>query len=154
MFFLNIIRKFIPWNDTNCKIYNLYFKANTLYNKKKYFFSRFYKYKIYRKYNCIISPSAKIGEGLMLPHPTAIVIGDKVQIGKNVTIYQNVTCGQKKDFYPSICDGAVIYAGAIIIGNVKIGKNAIVGANAVVLNDVNDSEIVAGVPAKVVGRRK
>ena len=37
---------------------------------------------------------------------------------------------------------------------VKIGKGAIVAAGAVVTKDVNPFEIVAGVPAKLIGERK
>lgn len=46
-----------------------------------------------------------------------------------------------------------VYAGAKIIGNVVIGGD-VVGANAVVVKDVPSHSIVAGVPAKVIKRRK
>lgn len=47
-----------------------------------------------------------------------------------------------------------VYAGAKIIGNVVIGDDVVVGANAVVVKDVPSHSIVAGVPAKVIKRRK
>lgn len=53
-----------------------------------------------------------------------------------------------------IGDGAWIASGAIVVGPVTIGKNAVVGAGAVVLRDVEDYEIVAGIPAKTVGWAK
>jgi acetyltransferase-like isoleucine patch superfamily enzyme len=39
------------------------------------------------------------------------------------------------------------------MGGVSIGEGAVVGANAVVTKDVAAYEIVAGIPAKVVGHR-
>ena len=44
----------------------------------------------------------------------------------------------------------IVFGGAKIIGRVKIGNNVIVGANAVVIDDVPNNCVVAGVPAKVI----
>lgn len=57
-------------------------------------------------------------------HPSPINIGNNVWIGSNATILPGVT----------------------------IGDGAIVAAGAVVTKDVNENEIVAGVPAKVIRR--
>lgn len=38
-----------------------------------------------------------------------------------------------------------------IVGNVNIGDNVVVGANAVVVHDIPNNSIVAGIPAKVIG---
>ena len=43
----------------------------------------------------------------------------------------------------------MIGAGVAIIGAVKIGNNVSVGANAVVLEDIPDNAVVAGIPAVV-----
>lgn len=104
---------------------------------------------------CYIHPSAKIGRGCRFPHPVGIVIGQDVRIGNNVTIYQNVTLGSHGDpeeqrRYPTVEDGARLYAGAIIIGSVRVGQRAIVGAGAVVLEDVPPNSVVVGVPARIV----
>jgi acetyltransferase-like isoleucine patch superfamily enzyme len=48
--------------------------------------------------------------------------------------------------------GASIGSNATIVSGVTIGLGAIVGAGAVVTRDVPDHAIVAGVPAKVIGR--
>lgn len=47
--------------------------------------------------------------------------------------------------------GASIGSNATILPGISIGKKAIVGAGAVVIDNVPDYAIVAGVPAKVVG---
>lgn len=103
------------------------------------------------KYNLVIGLNSKIGKGIKMYHPMNIVIGDGSIIGNNCTIYQGVTLGQNKGGYPTIKNNVIIYPGAKIIGNITIGNNAIIGANAVVVKDVADNQIVAGVPARVVG---
>jgi serine O-acetyltransferase len=100
---------------------------------------------------CYISLKAKIGAGLKLPHATGVVIGDDVVIGDNVQIYQHVTIGRKsiiQDDYPVIGDNVIIYAGAVLIGNIVIGNNAVIGANSVLTQNVNESEVFVGIPAK------
>lgn len=37
-----------------------------------------------------------------------------------------------------------------MVGNIHIESNAIIGAGSVVVHDVHENEIVAGVPAKVI----
>ena len=49
---------------------------------------------------------------------------------------------------------ADIGVGAIILPGIKIGKGAIVGAGSVVTKSVNAFEIVGGVPARVLKKRK
>lgn len=51
-----------------------------------------------------------------------------------------------------IRDNVFIGYNAIVLPNVTIGPNAIVAAGAVVTKDVAEGDIVAGVPAKPIGR--
>lgn len=74
------------------------------------------------------------------------------RIGKNVTIFQNVTIGQSKEKYPMIGDNVIIGAGANIIGDVKIGNNVRIGAGAVVTFDVPDNSTVVGQKARILKR--
>ncbi|MBR0969955.1 MULTISPECIES: serine O-acetyltransferase [Bradyrhizobium] len=107
-----------------------------------------------RNYGCYVAPAARLGAGLCLPHPVGIVIGEGSVIGNDVTIYQGVTLGRAShdvDAYPSIDDGAVIYAGATLLGRIRIGRNAVVAAHSVVLSDVPDFATVVGAPARIVG---
>ena len=66
------------------------------------------------------------------PHPVGIVISKFATVGKNCTIYQNVTIGKGKfseknnTDVPVIGDNVVIYANSVIIGGVKIGNNAVI----------------------------
>lgn len=100
----------------------------------------------------------QIGPGLVIPHTHGTIIGAG-HVGRNVTIYQQVTLGAKlADFAfdpsrrPHVCDGVVITAGAKILGPVRLGEGAIIGANAVVLADVPARAVAVGVPARIVQR--
>jgi acetyltransferase-like isoleucine patch superfamily enzyme len=53
-----------------------------------------------------------------------------------------------------ICAGADVGVNSIILPGVTVGRGAIVGAGAVLTKDVPDYATVAGVPARVIGRRK
>ncbi|HEX4008898.1 MAG TPA: acyltransferase [Solirubrobacteraceae bacterium] len=48
--------------------------------------------------------------------------------------------------------GAWLASNAIVIGPVVIGRHAVVAAGSVVTSDVGDYEVVAGVPARSIGR--
>ena len=96
-----------------------------------------------------------IEPGLIVTHTHGIVLG-AASIGRNVTIYQQVTLGAlEADFRfdprlrPIIEDDVVLAAGAKVLGGVRVGKGSTVGANAVVLCDVPARYIAVGVPARV-----
>ena len=90
------------------------------------------------------------GGGLVLPHPTGIVIHPDTKIGPNCMIFQNVTLGSnRKPGVPSIGGHVDIGPGAKILGPIKIGDHAVIGANAVVLSDVPAGAVVGGIPARI-----
>ena len=109
--------------------------------------AEYFRRKLIFHYGIWMGKNCKIGEGLILPHPQGIVIGNSVHIGKNVTIYQQVTLG-KKGGYPYVASGSVLYPGAKIIGKIRIGKNTVIGANAVVTKSTEMNSVYVGVPAK------
>ncbi len=96
---------------------------------------------------------AKIGGGLLIPHPNGIVIHSHAVIGPNCLIFHQVTIGQNhKVSQPPIIEGHVdIGAGAKIIGPITVQAHSMVGANSVVTKSVARGDIVAGIPAKKVG---
>jgi len=103
-----------------------------------------------------IHPAARIGHGVMFDHATGIVIGETAVIGNNVSMMQAVTLGgtgkESGDRHPKIRDGVLISVGATILGNIEIGEGAQVAAGSVVLDSVPPHVLVAGVPAKIVGK--
>jgi serine O-acetyltransferase len=95
----------------------------------------------------------KIGGGLLIPHPNGIVIHPDAKIGVNCLIFQQVTIGTRGRSGVPVIEGHVdIGAGAKILGAVRIGAHSVIGANAVVTTDVAERTIVAGIPARVVGK--
>jgi len=89
----------------------------------------------------------------------------KVTIGKNCVISANAFfCTATHDFrredFPLVCkpivvgDGVWIAMDAFILPGVTIGDGAVVGARSVVTKDVAPGDIVAGNPARVVGKRE
>jgi len=153
-------------------VYNFFFKPDVLLkriyyrsvrlNQLPWFFSylrEIPRKSIERKFGCYISPKSNIHRSVSFPHPVGVVIGDGVVVGANCVIYQGVTLGAarkgegSKGLYPKLGDSVVIYSGAVIVGDVQIGSGATVGANSVVLNDVPDGAVVAGVPARIVRKK-
>lgn len=106
-------------------------------------------------YGCYLSLNAEIGIGLRLPHPDGIVIGENAKIGKDCTIYHQVTLGgrdigdARAGNYPEVGDKVTIFSGAKLIGPVRIGSCSKIGANSVVNRDVPPYSVAAGVPARV-----
>ena len=104
-------------------------------------------------FGCTIPPSAKLEEGVDIPHFHGIVIHHKTVVGKSTLIYQNVTFGGVNGKGgPTIGANCVIGCGACVLGEVNIGDNVKIGANAVVLKDVPNNCTVVGVPGRVVAR--
>lgn len=102
---------------------------------------------------CHISPLARIGYGLKLPHPVGIVIGEGVEIGNYVTIYQSVTLGRldtRYGDYPTISDYAVLSSGSVIVGKVLVGERSLIGANSFVNKNIPESSVAVGSPAKII----
>jgi serine O-acetyltransferase len=94
--------------------------------------------------------TGRIGGGLLLPHPTGVVIHPEAQIGPNCLIFQQVTIGTgPRPGVPRIGGHVDIGAGAKILGGVVIGDHARIGANAVVVSDVPAGAVATGIPAVV-----
>ncbi len=90
-----------------------------------------------------------IGGGLYIQHGFATIISAE-KIGKNCRIYQQVTIGYKKDLCPVLEDNVSITCGAKVLGGLTMHKNSLAAAGAVVVKDVPENAIVAGVPAKII----
>lgn len=111
-----------------------------------------------------IHPAANIGRGFFIDHGMGVVIGETTDIGKNVTLYHDVTLGGATVFdkngkitskrHPTLGDNVIVGSGAQILGPISIGNNAKVGSNAVVVKDVPADTTVVGVAAHKVEKNK
>lgn len=92
--------------------------------------------------------NCQIGGGLLLPHPTGIILHSDCRIGPNCLLFHQVTLAGKV-----ILGGHVdIGTGAKLIGPITVGNHVKIGANAVVTKNVPGKCIVAGIPAKVISK--
>lgn len=101
-----------------------------------------------------IHPGARIGANFFIDHGFT-VIGETVEIGDDVTIYQCVTLGGTNPTngiggkrHPTICDNVIIGSGAQVIGPIVVGRRARIGANAVVTDDVPEGATMIGMKAR------
>ena len=93
-----------------------------------------------------------------------IKFGNNVVVASNVTfvthdIIDKVFNNLKEDFYYNynagpilIGDNVFIGCNSIILPNIKIGSNSIIAAGSVVTHDVEEGTVVAGNPARVIGK--
>lgn len=107
-----------------------------------------------------ISKTSEIGEGIIIYPGVVITTNIKIQnhviispkcgIGHNSVLedYVSLLWNANISGFVKIEEGAMIGTGATIIQYKKIGMGSVVGAGAVVINNVNENDVVAGVPAK------
>ena len=113
--------------------------------------------------SAIIHPSVKIGVGVYILIGVKImpytVIDDYVMISMNALIAHHNHLERGTFISTGVNFGASITAhectyigiGATIMSGLhELGKNCVVGAGAVVIRDVPNNAVVAGVPAKVI----
>lgn len=94
-------------------------------------------------------------------YPHLITVEDGASIGSHVTIlahadgslyHQKLHIFEKEVKAVRIETGAWVTSGSIILPGVTVGKGAIIAAGAVVSRDVKPFTIVAGNPARPVGK--
>ncbi|SFU09219.1 acyltransferase [Mesorhizobium sp. YR577] len=87
-----------------------------------------------------------VGHGVMFTndlHPRAVTTDGGLQTDEDWTVIPTL-----------VRQHASIGSNATILAGVIIGRGALIGAGSVVTKDVPDHAIVAGVPARIVGRAK
>ena len=107
--------------------------------------------KIFRKliiqvfYNCELRTKSFFNlesiTSLRLPHPFLIIVHENSKIGKNVTIFHNVTIGviegdERFRLAPVIEDNVYIGTGTSILGKVHIARSCKVGCHSLILKSI------------------
>ncbi len=108
-----------------------------------------YKYRrLMNKYNCDIPLSTTLEAAPTFPHFNGILLSKNAKIGKNCTIFHQVSVASntlkdaKHPGSPTIGDNVYIGVGAKIVGGITIGNNVRIGANCVVVKDVPDNTTI------------
>jgi acetyltransferase-like isoleucine patch superfamily enzyme len=99
-----------------------------------------------------------IGKGAILDGRCGIQMGDNVNLSSEVAIWSLQHDLNDPDFSASggqvrIGDRAWLSFRCTVLPGVSIGEGAVVAANAVVTKDVPAFAVVAGVPARIIGKR-
>ena len=111
--------------------------------------------------NVNIGPNVKIGNGVRIQNNVSVYEGveieDNVFLGPSC-VFTNVLMPRldrpANGHYERtlVKEGASLGANCTIVCGHTIGRRALVAAGAVVTQDVPDNAIVAGVPAKIIGK--
>lgn len=132
-----------------------------------------------RKMGVKMSRNVKFYSGFSIRNPKSLIIEDGVSIGPKVlldarcglTIKRNAVIAYDAIIWTlnhdyndvNFCGkGAPVEVGAfawvcsrsIIMPGIKIGEGAIIASGAIVTHDVPPYSIVAGIPAKIIGKRE
>ncbi len=128
--------------------------AHRLYRARLYLLARIVSSLSRHLTGIEIHPGAKIGRRFFIDHGMGVVIGETVEIGDDVLLYQNVTLGgtggEKGKRHPTVGNHVVVGAGAKVLGNITIGNYAKIGAGSVVVHSAPEYSTVIGIPGRIV----
>ena len=134
------------------KIFSLYLEARKSYASGDFKRADQIKRLIHILHNSEIPYTAEIGKNTIFAYGgIGVILHSASKIGERANIGSCVTVGGDKNGVPTIGDDVFLSTGCKVIGNVTIGNGAIIGANAVVIKSVAPFQVVAGVPAKIIG---
>ncbi len=111
--------------------------------------------------NVNIGPNVKIGNGVRIQNNVSVYEGveieDNVFLGPSCVFTNVLMPRADKSVHGNyartlVREGASLGANCTIVCGHTIGRRALVAAGAVVTKDVPDNTIVAGVPAKIIGK--
>lgn len=170
--FISILRKKFRWYADGLKFYSIICTGVLPSMRiRRFIYKKYYKVRLGK--NVVIYGRAEIrnpaglsiGDNTIIGHYAILDARAGLTIGKNVNFSTGVWIWTAqhdpqdplfgpKDAPVVIKDYAWLSCRTVILPGVTIGEGAVVAAGAVVTDDVPNYTIVAGVPAKIIGKRK
>lgn len=133
----------------HCLVYSVYLRLSSR-NNLLYYFAKYKKFRLGRKYGIQIPSSTKIGPGFYIGHGIGIVINVKTIIGQNCNVSQFLSIGSNKNTPAIIGDRVYIGPHVSIVENVNIGNDVKIGAGTVVINDIPSNSTSVGNPNRII----
>lgn len=92
--------------------------------------------------NAVVAAGSNVAQGSIINHGAVVdhecEIGEFSHVAPNVTLGGGVVIGAR----------SIVGAGAVVLPGIKLGCDVTVGAGAVVTRDINDGQVVKGIPAR------
>ena len=141
------------WAATLCLRLQAY-----LHGRERHVLARLVRAHNIRSHGMDVQRGVQVGPGLVLRHPTGIVLGEQVRVGARCWLGPGVFLGRSRPEHAvqrptRVCDDVVLGAHCMVVGEVVVGDGVVVGAGAVVTGDVPAGARVAGVPARQLTRQ-
>lgn len=127
--------------------YIFWFRCSKSSNYLLSSFAKIMKSGLSKKTGIQISSSVKIGYGLYIPHGY-VVINGTAEIGDNCNICQFTTIGSVKKSAATLGDNVYISPNVCIVENISIESNVVIGSGSVILKNIPEGTVVAGVPGR------
>lgn len=113
------------------------------------------KHRVGDRYGFDFLHTVPMGRGYHISHNIGVINMAK-SAGDDLIFRNFVTVGVQRPGQagPVIGDRVQFGTGCRVLGDITVGSDVLIGANAVVVRDVPDHSVVAGIPAKVIRRTK
>lgn len=101
-------------------------------------------------------PPNTCGKGLHIVHLGSVLVNSGARIGENVSFHINTSVVDGQNGKNAVIGrGTILFVGATVLKGATVAENVMIGAGAVVTHDITeDGACVAGVPAKIISKRK
>lgn len=133
----------------HCFVYSAYLRLSSRKNPL-YYFAKYKKFRLSRKYGLQIPSSTQIGPGFYIGHGIGVVINRRTIIGQNCNISHFLSIGSNKNTPAVIGDRVYIGPHVSIVENVNIGNDVKIGAGTVVINDIPSNSTSVGNPNRII----
>lgn len=102
---------------------------------------------------CRIGNDVNLQYGVYLPQETIVGDGSFFSVQVGVLDEKYPAAGMQVRKPVVFGKNVVVGGGAKFIGGIRIGDNSVIGMGSVVIRDVPDNAVIAGVPAKAISSR-